>query len=344
MNFLVLLCALLSKLDGEKTVNAGYHLLRGKRSGQTIQDVQYYELQSFFGILPKLSKQVFDDAIKEIIELDYMRIDDGILHVTEKGQEIVESAPTYYFNGWHYRGREEIFFARLSLIVQTLSHLRVGEKQFMPIQRNPDVQQFVKRFFRAHPIGNPSFSGQFKQELIEVLGESKLAEEEKTIITYRLVGHDTTGWTWHQLGEQLKLSAMGVKLTFIESLHRMLQTIEGCTNYPLLKEIAVGIRVETVLTESTRRTKSYFDKGYTVEEISAIRNLKMSTIEDHLVEMALNDPDFPLTQFVSPQDGLIVQKKSIELKTKRLKVLKAEFPELTYFQLRLILSRSINRG
>lgn len=339
MNFTSLLCAIFSRLDGEKTVNAGYHLLRGKRSGQTIQDVQYYQLHMFFGILPKLSQAVFDEAIKEIETLDYIRIDrGGLLHLTEKGQEVVQALPPFYFNGWHYRGREEIFFARLSLIVQTLSHFRVGIKQFMPIQRNPEVQQFAKHFLQVHPIAEASFSQAFKKEMTAALEKSGMEEVQKTIIAYRLVGYEKTGWTWGQLGEQLNSSPLNVKLNFIESLHRLLQTIEQNNDLPLLKKIAIGIRVETVLTESTRQTKIYFDNGYTLEEIAATRQLKLSTIEDHIVEMALNDHDFPLTKFVSPEDYKLVQEKSMELETKRLRVLKTTFPELTYFQLRLILS------
>ena len=36
-----------------------------------------------------------------------------------------------------------------------------------------------------------------------------------------------------------------------------------------------------------------------MEDIATIRKLKMSTIEDHFVEMSINDADFPIRQFVS---------------------------------------------
>ena len=37
-----------------------------------------------------------------------------------------------------------IFFERLSLVVQTVSNFRAGEKSFMPIQKDRDIQAFVK--------------------------------------------------------------------------------------------------------------------------------------------------------------------------------------------------------
>ena len=54
MNLSSLLLFIISRLDGERTIYAGLHLLRGKRSGQTLQDVEYYNLKPLFGILPKL--------------------------------------------------------------------------------------------------------------------------------------------------------------------------------------------------------------------------------------------------------------------------------------------------
>ena len=39
-----------------------------------------------------------------------------------------------------------------------------------------------------------------------------------------------------------------------------------------------------------------------MQEISQIRHLKMSTIEDHFVEISINDPAFPMGEFVSSTD------------------------------------------
>ena len=55
MNLSSILLTIISRIDGERTIYAGLHLLRGKRSGQTLQDVEYYGLKDFFGILPKLT-------------------------------------------------------------------------------------------------------------------------------------------------------------------------------------------------------------------------------------------------------------------------------------------------
>lgn len=338
MNLSSLLLTIISKLNGERTIYAGLHLLRGKRSGQTLQDIEYYNLKMFFGVIPKLSTQVFDDAADELRRSDLIFIDDTlIVHITDIGKNALKELPAYRFNGWDYRGREEIFFARLSLVVQTVSNFRVDSKVFMPAQRDTEVQLFVKEILRGQPINELGFSNNLKEEIIQMIELSQMREIQKTIVTHRLVGYGYTGWTWDQLAEKLDMPAIAVKLFFIESLHLLLDAIEKSNTTPLVKKIAEGIKVVSHLTDSSMKTRDLFERGLSMEEIAITRRLKMSTIEDHFVEMAINSADFPIEQFVTGKDLALVSQKSQELGTKRLRLLKDGFPELSYFQLRLIL-------
>lgn len=338
MDFLKVLCLLFQKLNNEKSPSAAFYLLRGKRSGQMMQDVAYYEVHDFFGILPQLSKELFDDTVQKLLQKEYITIDkQSIVRLTHQGETFLQSVRTLHFNGWNYRGREEIFFARLSLVVQTLSHFQKGVKSFMPIQRDPDIQQFVKDFLRQHPIQEKEFSLQLKAEIQLAFNDSKLNDTQKIILTHRLVGFQLTGWTWKQLGEQLSMSPLTVKLYYIESLHMLLNTILSNEHVPLLKKLANQIKIVEHLNHSTQRTKVLFDQGYSLEDIATVRQLKLSTIEDHIVEIALDNEHFPFEQFVSRENCMQVQKKAQALSTKRLRRLKESFPQLSYFQIRLIL-------
>ncbi|HLQ97926.1 MAG TPA: hypothetical protein VK135_04495, partial [Candidatus Dormibacteraeota bacterium] len=49
-------------------MNSIYHLLTGKRSIQTVQDVHLYQLDRFFGIFKKLNKPTFDQMVDELME------------------------------------------------------------------------------------------------------------------------------------------------------------------------------------------------------------------------------------------------------------------------------------
>ena len=82
-----------------------------------------------------------------------------------------------------------------------------------------------------------------------------------------------------------------------------------------------------------------------IDEIVTARKLKTSTIEDHFVEMSINDPEFPLTQFVSAEDAEAVAGESeVKLAPEDFDLLKSEFETLSYFQLRLILGARTGGG
>lgn len=333
-----ILLKIISKLDGERSIYAGLHLLRGKRSGQTLQDVEYYGLKRFFGILPKLPIELFDSATNLLRESRLISLtSDSIVHITTSGQLVVESQPEYLFNGWDYRGKEHVFFSRLSLFVQTLSQLRVKEKSFLPIQKEYDIQVFIKKVLVNQFIGDQVLSKHFAWELSQALNRSSMSVEQKEIFTYRLSGYGISGLTWQQLSKKMKLKPQAIRLLFIEGLHRLLLTIEKSNDLPILRKLSEGVKVSSHLTDSSQKTKELFSQGRSLEEIVAIRKLKMSTIEDHFVEMSINDPYFPLTTFVSDSEVERVLDTVTKMKTKRLRVLKDECPTVSYFQLRLIL-------
>ena len=345
MNLSSILAVIMSKLDGERTIYAGLHLLRGKRSGQTLQDVEYYSLKAYFGILPKLTVEYYDEAVQLLRDSGFISTgDDAFVHLTASGRQFVATIPTYAFNGWDYRGREMLFFARLSLVIQTVSHFKVGEHAFMPIQKDYDSQLFVKKLLHKQPISDPAYAGYIAEELRLCIERSGMDDQQKIIVTHRLSGFGLTGWTWDQLADQLKQHPFAVRLLFLESLHRLLLVIEQSSDLSFLRKIAENVKVTTYLTDSSSKTKQLFDRGLSIEDIAATRNLKLSTIEDHFVELSINDPQFPLTQFVAEQDVKAVVEKVGELDTRRLRLLKAEFEWLSYFQLRLILGARTGGG
>ena len=340
-----ILLTIIGRIDGERTIYAGLHLLRGKKSGQTLQDVEYYGLKEFFGIVPKLSAERFEEAAKQLSDWGFIStMDDSFVKLTETGRVEVGKLRSYQFNGWDYRGREIIFFGRLSLAVQTVSNFKEKQKSFMPTQKDLDIQSFVKILLYNQRISDPAFAKGISNELRLCITRSEMDERQKLIITHRLTGFGLTGWTWDQLADNLKLNPFDVRLLFIESLHMMLAVIIPSTDLPFLRKIAESVKVSTYLTDSSVITKRLFDRGFSIDEIVTARNLKKSTIEDHFVEMSINDADFPLTQFVSAEDADAVAVKVKEIGTRRLRLLKSEFEMLSYFQLRLILGARTEGG
>ncbi|MDN4608761.1 helix-turn-helix domain-containing protein [Sporosarcina highlanderae] len=341
MDLSSILLFIINKMNGERTLNAGLHLLRGKKSGQTLQDVEYFDLKPLFGIWPKLDEVLYQQTADELINKALITSDEKFCRLTEKGGVEVQHFQLPRFKGWDYRGREKVFFGRIALAVQTISYFRTGSTSFNPIQRDREIQLFVKRLLEGKPLTDPKFGKRISEELKRALVTSGISDRQKYIFANRLTGRGETAKTYDQLASELDSSPSAVYLLFIESLHMLLPVVENPENYPFLNKCAFDIKVHSYLTDSALRTKKLFDQGYSMKDISKTRNLKMSTIEDHIIEMATNDERFPVTHFVSKDTIQAVLSKSEEMGTKRLKLLKNEFQMLSYFELRLILT--VNR-
>lgn len=340
MNLSSILLFIISKMNGERTINAALHLLRGKKSGQTLQDVEYFAVKPFFGILPKLTDQEFREAADALRYARLIVEEQNLISLTIAGENEVNKQNDYHFSGWDYRGKEILFFKRLALTVQTLSNMREGTTSFLPIERDREVQLFVKKMLRKQPITSPEFAKAFGEELIAALLVSGMSDEQKYIFSCRLSGKHDTAKTWDQLAMELKKPAATIRLLFIESLHRLLSAVEVSNAYPFFMAITDDIKVRSYLTDSANRTKKLFDQGHPLDRIAEIRQLKMSTIEDHLIEMAMNDTSFPIQNFVSKEQMNAVIDKANSIGTKRLKLLKEAFASLSYFELRLIMAIS----
>lgn len=340
MIFRQILLQIFHKLQKERTISAAYHLLKGKRSGQTIQDVGLFKLHAFFGILPKLSRQVFDEEIKKLVAENIIHIyEDGYYFLSEQAQQLIERYPIRWFDGWHYRGNEHVFFSRLALVIKSLSYHKEGQMSFSPVVKDEGIQQWVRQLLMTNHYQSGKLQQLFYDEIAQSLEVTAISDEQKLILMKRLSGYGVPGWTWQQLSHALAVEPIDVQLLFIESLHNWLNVIFHASDYPLLKRLSEGVRVEVVLTGSAYQTAQLFKQGYSVEQMSYMRGLKISTIEDHLVELAMNEPNFPIAIFVAQEECRRVHQLVQSLQTKKLKVLHEAVPHLSYFQLRLILAK-----
>lgn len=335
MLFEDILIIILKAVDGERTISSPYHLIKGKKSGQTIQDIGYYKLYPYFGILPKLEKKVYDKAVKKLFDKGFIRTDGQVVRMTEASLTHQPDAPL--LNGWKYRGNEQLFMARLSLIVQTLSQVHQNQRVFDPVVIAEDIQQWVKSYLHRIAYRKTESCSKFKEELVVSLSKVKVDAAGKRIIVQRLSGYKIGGLTWEQIAAMEDLEIIDVQLRAIETLHAWMETLET-GNFPMLKVLLEGVIQKSSLTETARRTESYFRNGRSLEEIAALRGLKTSTIEDHFVEMAMNDPGFDILAFM---EGTLYSKiiaVSQSRNTKRLRDIKEAVPEASYFQIRLALA------
>jgi len=335
-----ILLQIFQKLNNERTISAAYHVLRGKRSGQTIQDIGLFQLHNYFGLLPKLPRKTFDEAVNSFLQYSWLTMQEsGHYSMKKLGLQRAEQTSAFLFDGWHYRGNEHIFFARFSLIVQSLSYQSAGVRSFSPISRDTNIQSWVRTFLVESNFQDGHLQQQLLEECERALSVLPLSDANKQLVLYRLSGHSLPGWTWQQLASERQETVLDCQLAFIELLHTLLNEVHQTNDYPLLGKVAEGLRVKALLTDSAQQTAHLYEQGYSIEQIVQIRKLKQSTIEDHLVELAMNEPNFSIGPFVSYEEAEKVLLASKHYQTKKLKTLHEVVEGMSYFQLRLVLAK-----
>jgi Uncharacterized protein conserved in bacteria, COG4955 len=132
--FLCLFC--LRAFRGERSISGIFHLFRGKKSSQTIQDANIFSLGILYGLFPGLNRNFLQQNI-ESLEARGLIVEIQPEHykITGKGKgkltEYEEMFPVSpYLNGFLYKDKSTHFWKRYSLLVQTLSNLAGKENSF----------------------------------------------------------------------------------------------------------------------------------------------------------------------------------------------------------------------
>ena len=341
LNYVILYCFM--SINGERSIYSVYHILKGKKSSQSIQDAHIFHLQPFFLSLPKLKRSFFNQKIKELENAGCITLGDSDnALVTEKGlKDVKEHFQDARFpsamNGLLYGDQTRLFWMRLSLLVQVLSNGKRNETVYFPVQRNRVIQEWVKNCIRTNPDNDKLSSILFK-ELSSILHTQ---ESDPSILIYRLTGYQDYGWTELQVADMLEMDKEEFRFEFLNLLHRMLAEIESDpSNYPLLYSISLKNDSRQNLTISTSKTYDLYKRGHSLEEISRIRKLKQNTIEDHVIELILTQEDLAIDPFITREDYVKVLDVMKKEKTKRLKPIKEKLPQLTYFQIRVAIAKA----
>lgn len=326
------------QFGNDRSASAVYHLLKGKRSIQTIQDSHIYKLEKYFGIYKRLTKQVFNNHIDKLIQNNQLvQTDQAVLPTEQSVRSLKNQHNTLInaFNGLKYSNRDTIFLQRLFLLIQTLANIKKRYFSFIPVVDKPEITNWVKYYYKKM---GPRQTVTLHDELSYIL--SLYTERDASLFVDSLTGFKHYGMSTYQLAEQYDLNRVEVPLYLIAITHQMLDIIEQSPDeYSILSVINRDLHHGTSLSESTGKTKALMDNGYSADEIASMRYLKVSTIYDHIVEIALYDMQFPIEDYVSICQQQEILTSSERLKSYKLKDIKQEVGDkITYFQIRLTLA------
>lgn len=336
----------INQLNGERTASAIYHLLKGKKSSQTIQDGKLFNLSHLFGLFPKLTRNQTDAGWellnqKELID----KLPDNHCFITPKGKKVLlknleETPIPSSINGWRYGDVSRVFWRRLSLLVQVVSNLTYGKKGYLPITKNQEDLQWIKEFLKQINGSKEELTTKLYDELKQVL--QLQSAKEATIFVQRLTSSMKIGLTFEQIAYKHDEDPIYTYLLFWNVIHSIIQMQQSQKGrFDILNQIIMDKANRDALTTSTKVTRSYVLQGKTISEIASIRNLKQSTIEDHIVELTLHDPQYSPSFFLQDNDYRKIMKAIDKLQTHQLKKVKESLDhKYSYFQIRLAFALS----
>ncbi|NLP49571.1 helix-turn-helix domain-containing protein [Bacillus sp. RO1] len=349
--YLCLKC--LQSFRGERSISAIYHLFRGKKSSQTIQDANIFALVNVYGLFPDLNRNSLQQSI-QILQTEQLirEVHSEHFELTHKGEnQLVNGEKLFnlapYLNGYAYKDKSLTFWKRYSLLVQTLSNLAGKESTFIPIQYDDHIQSWVKNYLLSQK--GSSKKRLLKDLFIETNGLlTQLPANKATVFTLKLSGYRHAGNTDEQIARTLKTDIAWIHIEFQSALHYIIQRLEekdAVSTYKHLFLICRDFLEKSLLTETTQKTLKLLHQGFTLEEIANIRRLKESTIEDHIVEISMQIHDFSIAPYVKGDDVQAIKAVISDLQTHQLRKIKEKLKnfDINYFQIRLVLTRMGDR-
>ena len=342
-----IILTLIKKIDGQRTTGGIYHLLTGKRSAQTIQDAYLFDCYEITGSFKDLNRNSFEGVLTDLSKKGLLKAghDENTFYLTRAGERELHILSNKYklpdgYNGGKYdwSGAAALLWERFSLLFQSLSFLAAGKKTFIPVTYRPETQRWVKQQFHGLNTSVEAINEKLYYELVHFL--ELLPEREASLFVSRLTSPGRTGKTYNQLTADFNDDPQYARLYFQSVLHRLLEIAKDPSRYPLMFSIINDLNPHQILTWSAKETNLFLKQGRTLEQIMESRGLKKSTIEDHVIELALYDPGFSYGQFICQSDAEAILQAADQLETKRLKLIKDKLgSEYTYFQIRLALTQ-----
>ncbi|KON87195.1 hypothetical protein AF332_10460 [Sporosarcina globispora] len=331
------------ELQGQRTIYSILHLLNGKKTSQTIQDAHLFQLTPLFRTFGNLSRDVIDNLAEEIASSRWMTAaDNGHYILTAEGMEelqraLLENPIPSSLNGWMYHSAGGLFWERISLLIQVISHLNNNHVKYLPIQRKRAVHEWLKDFLRTSGFARDEVGAVLNRELRQCL--ENLNDINPAVLTLRLTGYNRIGLTAVQASEHLKISYDYYHHQFLGTIHHILESVRESSDYPLLEKIVSGTREAIQLTLSAQKTYTLLKQGLDLEAIATRRNLKKSTIEDHVVEVALYERSFNIACYVSEEKQKMILHAASSSDTLQLKQIRQLVPEADYFEIRLVMAK-----
>ncbi|WP_304682143.1 helix-turn-helix domain-containing protein, partial [uncultured Ligilactobacillus sp.] len=232
-----------------------------------------------------------------------------------------------FFNGFDLKGWEKQFY----LLVQVASELSYQNNKYFAIINDFKTQQLFKNWFRRY--GKATLLREITTSLTDFLAhEPKLNAQ---LFCEQLTGHGRLGQTKAQLAERYQIQVAEIEVGWRDLCARYAKYLLE-HNFELAKLVMHYKRL-TNLPASTEKTYTLFLEGKSIEEIANLRRIQKSTVQEHLLNVAILTDDFPKERLLSPK----LKKQIVDFFADctvlnwKFQQLHESYPEISFFEYRL---------
>ncbi|SFF94989.1 helix-turn-helix domain-containing protein [Sporolactobacillus nakayamae] len=337
---------LIHQFRGDRTISGIYHLLKGKKSSQSVQDSYLFHVKPFFHSCDDLDRHSFQTLVERLNvcgwiqsagseQMHFILSTEGERQLTRF--DLNKLIPDGLCNTDQVND-EGNFWLKLQLSVQTISALQYHQSAFLPITRQPSVTESVRKRIMKASLNRDQLASQLHHELHQLLLPIPLTEAD--LFAAQLTGFRMTGLTTSQIADSTGKDPYECRILFKSALRRIMKEVaEHKATYPFI----AGLMKQTASTLSLTAGETFhlLKEGLSLQQVAKRRNLSVSTIEDHLVEITLKERNFNSSDFLSHELEQQIVETANQLNTRQLKSIKNQLhDEISYLQIRLALAKN----
>ncbi|WP_010095957.1 helix-turn-helix domain-containing protein [Ornithinibacillus scapharcae] len=332
----------IKQIKDNRTIYGIYHILAGKKSIQSVHDARLFRLEKYYGIYQTMTRESFISIITTMQKNNLIKMDKDYYQITDTGEAVLKeyraSNLVTYLNGIRFTGRDITFIERLYLLVQTYSNIKANNNAFIPIIDRPEITSWVRTFYQQKR--HIDITETLYKELYQLL--TYVSDLEAEFFINRFTGYKYIGRSMDQLANEYQLTRDNASILLIGIIHRLLHVIgDESSTFEILTDVAsVTTNNQKFITNTANQTYQLLRDGYHIQQIADKRNLKLNTIYDHIVEIALYDRDMEIESFVKEEDQSEILAAIQKARSYKLKAIKDHCHDsISYFQIRLVLAR-----
>lgn len=277
--------------------NSVYQVLIGKRTATTLFFAFSNKLTGFFGLYPKLQKAVWASYTENVS--DYVSVEaifrqakqDDYMQLLFK--EILPKREGLIIANHHHK--QHLAF---KLLLQVLSNDQANIHNYSPIVQDLEVQQFIKTFILMvkNTTDSQSDLSTLAYSLKKQLAKDLTAFPDQAALLFlaQFEGAHIPAQTLDQVAESHQISKRAVVISQQAVMDQVFQKwISGESLEPdtlWLQVFSQGIfRQFPVWNQTTQVTLDMLNQTRSLSQIAERRRLKLSTITEHIIEIALSN-------------------------------------------------------